>query len=68
MCGVGEGVTNRLKLRREVIHRLYISSLSHSELMKHFRVSVPACPSYIHSSSHSIGVLPVMELIFVTSP
>ena len=38
-CGVGEGVTNKSVLRREIIHRLYISSMSHSELIKYLRVS-----------------------------
>lgn len=37
--GIGEGVTPIIALRREVIHRLYISPLSHSEVVKHFRVS-----------------------------
>ena len=36
--GVGEGVVATDTLRREIIHRLYISPLSHSELLKQFRV------------------------------
>ena len=36
--GVGEGMTKSSILKREVIHRLYISPLSHSELVKHLKV------------------------------
>ncbi len=37
--GVGEGVTKRIEMRRELIHHLFITSHTHSELVKHFRVS-----------------------------
>jgi len=37
--GIGEGVAATDALRREIIHRLYISPLSHSELLKQFRMS-----------------------------
>lgn len=36
--GVGEGMTKASILKREIIHRLYISPLSHSEILKHLKV------------------------------
>ena len=37
--GVGENVTKESILKREVIHRLFISPLSHSEIVKQLKVS-----------------------------
>ena len=40
VCGVGENITKESILKREVIHRLYISPLSHSEIVKQLKVII----------------------------
>ena len=38
VVGVGEGVKETDSLRRELIHKLFIAPLAHSQILKEFRV------------------------------
>ncbi|CAI8057989.1 E3 ubiquitin-protein ligase UBR2, partial [Geodia barretti] len=39
VAGVGEGVKEMDSLRRELVHKLFIAPLSHSQILKEFRMS-----------------------------
>ena len=45
--GVGVGVSRVNALRREIIHRLFINPLIHSQIIKLFRVSHPPLTSLL---------------------
>ena len=60
--GVGENVTKESILKREVIHRLFISPLSHSEIVKQLKVSQKILPFRSTSSLTQVKILSITIL------